>query len=346
MADTAEQIRARMLGRIPPEMDISEGSFYYDVLQAVAIELAAQGVDVDGILDDGFVLTGTGTYLDRKVAEQGITRKPATKTTGQATITGQPGTSVEVGIKVASDTALYTVTQAVVIDASTQANVTVQCDQYGIIGNCPTGAIKYFPVTITGLSAVTNTLAFTNGYDGEPDDEFRQRYLDKVRAPLTSGNINEYKNWAMEVTGVGNARVFPLWNGNGTVKVVIIDSNNQPASVQLITDVTNHIETVRPIGATVTVDSATSLAINLAVTLSLVSGYTIIQVKGFIQSNISAYFASIAFIESFISYARIGSIILGTEGVLDYIGLTVNSGTANIAISNQQVAILGTLTTT
>ncbi|OPX87016.1 MAG: Baseplate J-like protein [Pelotomaculum sp. PtaB.Bin104] len=347
MADTRETIQARMLQNINDSFDRSTGSFFFDATKPVAIELEGMGADIDGILDKGFATTATGEYLDRKVAEQGLNppRKPATKATGTVQITGQQGATIAKGIKVASDTVTYTVTsETTVIGATNIEIVSVECDQAGSIGDAPVGAIKSFPVTIAGLSAVTNPAAFTDGYDGESDTELRQRYFEKVRTPPTSGNVYHYRSWAKEVTGVGDARIFPLWNGNGTVKVVIIDSNKQPADAELISDVTTHIEDVRPIGATVTVVSAAGLSINIVATLTLATGYTLNQVKGYIETNITNYLKSIAFIESAVSYARIGSTILSTEGVLDYTGLTVNGGTSNIAVSDLQVAILGTVT--
>ena len=42
-----------------------------------------------------------------------------------------------------------------------------------------------------------------------------------------------------------------------------------------------------------------------------------------------------------VSYARIGSAILDTEGVEDYEGLTVNGGTANLTIPAKHAAVLG-----
>jgi len=111
-------------------------------------------------------------------------------------------------------------------------------------------------------------------------------------------------------------------------------------------EVTDHIEDVRPIGATVTVASATGVAINIAVTLTLAAGYTAEQVTGYIEANIIEYLKDIAFVETYVSYARIGSTILDTEGVLDYSGLTVNGGTANIAIADTEVAVLGAVTIT
>ncbi len=346
MAETKDQIQTRMLSNIDDSYDKSEGSFFYDATKPVAIELELKDAEINAALDRGFATTAEAEYLDRKVSEQGVIRKPSTKATGPVTITGQPGTVIELSMKVASDGATYSFITETVIDGTTMETVTVECDAYGSIGNAPVGAVKYFPITISGLSAVVNTEAFTNGYDGEGDDELRERYFEKVRTPPTSGNKYHYKNWAKEVVGVGDARIFPLWAGNGTVKVVIVDSNRQPASEQLVTDVTDHIEDERPIGATVTVVSATSKSINVTLHLTISGGYTEEQVLASIQANLILYFKEIAFVETYVSYARIGSLILASAGVLDYTILTVNTGTTNIAVADTEVATLGTVTLT
>jgi len=343
-----EEISDRMLRNITSDVDKSEGSFFYDAIKPVAIELELKDAEINATLDRGFATTAEAEYLDRKVADQGVTRKPATKATGAVTITGQPGIIIAPGTKVSSDVLTFSIiSQATTIGETTMETVQVECDSYGSAGNAPEGAVKYYPVTIAGLSAVVNNAAFTNGYDGEPDDELRERYFEKVRTPQTSGNKYHYINWAKGVTGVGDARVFPLWAGNGTIKVVIVDSNRQPASAELVTEVTDHIEDERPIGATVTVVSATGKSIDIAVQLTISTDYTQEQALANIQTNLIAYLKEIAFTENYVvSYAWIGSLILSSAGVLDYTGLTVNTGTANIAVADTEVAILGTVTLT
>jgi len=44
-----------------------------------------------------------------------------------------------------------------------------------------------------------------------------------------------------------------------------------------------------------------------------------------------------------LSYAKLGSIILSSEGVKDYSSLLVNSGSTNITIKDDEIAILGTV---
>lgn len=345
MADTKETILDRLMVNIDDKYDKSEGSFFYDVEAPIAAELESVYAEQEAILDEGFAVTATGVYLDRKVAEQGLTRKVAQASTTTVTITGAEGASIAVGALVASDTIFYAVTTATTIAAGqTTMIVPVQCTIAGITGNVPIGAIKSFPATIAGLSTVTNVAAVTNGYAEETDSELRARYMEKIQAPATSGNKYHYAIWAKEVTGVGDAKVLPLWNGNGTVKVVIINSNKRAADSTLINNTAAYIDDNRPIGSTVTVVSAAELAINVSVTITLASGYELADVKATIESELTAYFASIAFKETYVSYSRISSIILNTAGVFDHSSLLINNDTENIAIADTQVAVLGTVT--
>jgi len=342
MSDTAETIQTRLLANISDDYDKTEGSFFYDAEMPVAIELANAYADQEEILDKGFASTSTGSYLDKIVAEQGITRKAAVSATTTVTITGSEGSSISIGDLVSTDTVNFAATENKTIAAgATTMLVTVKCATAGIVGNVIAGAIKYFPVTLAGLTAVTNASAVTNGYDEESDAELRIRYYEKVQSPATSGNSIQYKLWAKSVTGVGDAKIFPLWNGNGTVKVLLINSNKREADSTLIDTVSTYIEGVRPIGATVTVGSAVEKAIDLEATLTLQIGYVLEDVQSAIETALTSHLANIAFADSYVSYAKVGSLILDIDGVLDYIGLTLNGAAANVIIADVEVAVLG-----
>lgn len=342
MADSKETVQARLLSNISDEYDKSEGLFFYDVEMPVSIELEKAYKEQEDILNKGFVETATGEFLDKKVTEQGIYRKQATKATGQVTVTGSIGALIKIGDKVASDNVNFTFIENKTIDNTGRATINVECEVAGSVGNVPIGAIKYFPKTLSGLISVTNPGAITNGYDQETDNSLRERYYTKVRTPATSGNKWHYLNWTKEVIGVGDAKVFPLWNGNGTVKVIIINSNKRAADSVLINSVSTHIEENRPIGATVTIVSAIEKIINVSVTLVIdANNYTIEQVKTNIENNITEYFKSIAFKDNYVSYAKIGNLIFDSNGVIDYSNLKINNDTVNITIGDTEIPVLG-----
>lgn len=345
MAEDKEVIQARLLSNISNEYDKMDGSFIYDVEKPVAIELEKLSAKVDEILNNGFADTATETFLDKVVNEQGVYRKPSTKATGIVTITGVAGAVITKGEMVASDSVNFVFTQDTVIPESKTIDIPVECEVAGTIGNVPVAAIKYFPKTIEGLQTVTNKEALTNGYDTETDEALRERYYLKVRTPTTSGNKYHYLNWAKEVTGVGDAKVIPLWNGNGTVKVIVINSNKRATDETLINSVIEYIEDNRPIGATVTVISAIEKPINITVTLVIdENNYVLEEVKQTIEKNLTEYFKSIAFKDTYVSYAKVGNIIIESEGILDYSNLLINNVTSNIVIANDEVAILGGVT--
>lgn len=344
MGNTVEEIKQRLLARIPPEFDKTEGSFFYDLLAAVAIELEAVYAGQDNALKLGFAQTTSGKYLDYRAAENGLTRLAATKATGTVTITGSAGTVIPAGSLFASGAGVqYQTTAEVTIGPGGTVDAPIEAVEAGSAGNVPASTITSIPISIAGVSQVTNAAPTTGGTDTETDAALVARLLEKVRRPATSGNAAHYLQWAKEVNGVGDARVLPLWNGPGTVKVVVIDGSKQPASAEIVSSVASHIENVRPIGAAVTVESAAGIYIDVAATLTLDTGAVLADIQAAFESSLDEYLKKIAFQQSYVSYAVIGSLLLDTPGVLDYSGLTVNGGTANIPVGATQVAVKGTV---
>lgn len=352
-SENQADILARMQGNVPSDVDSSEGTFIYDAISPVSNEIAQLEINQDEILMQAFASTaeenGYSTALENRCAEFGIIRKAGAKATVTLQFTGSDGTYT--GISVQTDAGLQYVVPSLTVSGGTGA-ATGTATTIGAAYNVVVGTITEFPVSVAGLTAVNNTTAAAGGTDDESDAALLARLLVKVQTPSTSGNKNDYKLWALSVDGIGGAKVFPLWNGNGTVKVCLIDSNKQPANSTLVTAVQTYTESVRPIGATVTYEAATGFAINVSATLALVSGYTISGVTPAVEAAITAYLKGIAFSDNlssspeqdYVSYARISDAILNTSGVMDVSNLQINSGVANVTVPVEDVAVLGTVT--
>jgi uncharacterized phage protein gp47/JayE len=342
---TYDAIMARLLAAIPDTLDKREGSFIWDALSPAALELAQVYIQMDLMLQYGFAQTTYGQYLDYRAGEHGITRKVATQASGQVTISGSNGTVIAAGSLFATGAGVQFETLAeVTIGEAGSIEADIRSVEAGARGNVPTGSITEIPVSIAGVTAVTNANPTTGGTDQETDAALLERLLEKVRTPATSGNVAHYLQWAKSVSGVGDAIVFPIWDGNGTVKVVVIDANKEPASAEIVSDVEDYIAEVRPIGATVTVVAATALDIDVVATLSLATGAIVADVKTAFEAALVSYLQQIAFKQSYVSYAQVGSLLLDTPGILDYSNLTLNTGTGNVAIGDAQVAVKGTVT--
>ena len=342
---TEENIKKEMLGNISGEADKSENKFVNNAITPAAIKFAETYIDLEVLAGKLDVENLEGDELERYVCQHTgtVIRKPATKATTVVTISGQEGAKISEGDLVGADTVNCVSTEDKTIDSTGQITVLVECETPGLIGNVPAGVIKYFPVSIPGLTSVTNTEPITNGYNAESDESLLERYYERIRTPATSGNKYHYLNWAKEVVGVGDAKVIPLWNGTGTVKVIIVDSNKQPATQGLQEEVYNHIEEVRPIGASVTVVSAIAKDVEISAKVSLAEGYTIQLVLDKFKSDLEQYRKDVVFKDSYISYAAIGNILFTVDGVLDYTDLKLNGEMKNIALGTEEIPIFNTV---
>ena len=99
----------------------------------------------------------------------------------------------------------------------------------------------------------------------------------------------------MTVDGVGAAKVTPLWNGDGTVKVLIAGGDNGPVDSTIVSNCAAYIEENRPIGATVTVVSAEGLGINVSAVVDIDSSTTVLDVQAAFSAAIETYLRGIAF---------------------------------------------------
>ncbi len=343
-------IHSEILGNISDTYQKTTGYPTYDLTRAFAIEALAL-LKQAGLVEDKLDVDNlTGDELTRFVSQRkGVKRKEATYAACSLLVTGT-GTITTGDLFESTGGIQFAATETKVI--TTSGTVIVQATVSGSACNVGIGSIKKIPVTIAGITSVTNTASAIGGYDEESDDDLRDRYYEALQKPATSGNVYHYQQWAKSVSGVGGAKVFPLWNGDNTVQVVIIDSHMGVAPLELVELVQEYIdpnisgtgEGQAPIGAYCTVASATGVNIDVTVIVQLMSGYELPSVTSAIKENISAYLKEIAFEQTYVSYGKIANTVNDTEGVLDYSDLLVNSGTANIEIGEKEVAILGAVT--
>lgn len=337
----------RMLGNVPSDVDTSEGSLIYDALSPTSQELARSETQLDEVLKMVFAQSaaahGYSAELRLRCAEFGVTPKDGTTATGQVTFTGVETTSIPLGTTVQTPGGLRytTVTQGTIIGG--MATVTIQGVDEGVVYNVPANTIVQLPATLSGITGVNHSSPITGGNDAETDDALLSRLLTRARTPSTSGNAAHYVQWALEVPGIGAARVYPLWNGPGTVKVVAIDSNKRAINSSLLDEVTTHIDENRPIGATVTVISATEQLMNVSATVVLSNGRTLNQVQDTLGEAITEYLKSIAFLSSQVSFAQVGSLILSVLGISDYSNLLMNGVAGNMLVGEEEVVVLGVL---
>lgn len=330
---TFEELIKRALEKVPNDMDKREGSIMHMALAPACFELAEVYMQLMYTADRTYVDTSAGADLDKCCADMGIYRKQAT----QAIRKGVFNVEVSIGSRFGLEDTTYCVVEKI-----KDFEYKLECEQLGRIGNIYSGNL--LPISyIKNLTTAELKDILIPGEDIESDDRLRERFYLNVRMPATSGNVHHYKIWATEVEGVGDAKIFPLWDGPGTVKVLITDTNKVPADRGLIDKVASHIEEVRPIGANVSVVAPTPKIINIDVTLEIGTDVLLEDVKQSLKAKIQEYFQSITFKKNIISYAIIGSLILDVEGVIDYTDLKLNNTASNIRLAEEEIPTTGTL---
>ena len=339
---TYEAIKQRILDNIKLDIDKREGSFTQDLISPLSQELAKFYIEQNDLINMAFVRNGFFNYLDLKCEEYGIYRKEGTKAVGEVVFIGDNGVSIDNGT-ILSYNGLYFVVLNDADIVGNQAELVVEAlevgKQYNLLANTKLTVLE----PINGVADIYVKSNISNGTDIETDEELRDRYFDTIKKSYTSGNVAHYEAWTTEVSGVGLCKIYPLKNGNGTVEIVITDSNMLGASSELIENVKANIEEKRPIGANVSVVSATEKAINITANITLASGYSVEGVKSKFTNKATEYLKDISFKSSYVSNARLGNLLLDTNGVFDYTELKINNLSTNIALSDIEVPKLGTI---
>ena len=72
------------------------------------------------------------------------------------------------------------------------------------------------------------------GEDEEDTEIFRKRYFDSFDSKAYGGNVEDYLRKTNSIPGVGCTKVTPVWDGDKTVKLTILDANFDRANDTLI----------------------------------------------------------------------------------------------------------------
>lgn len=355
---SAEEIYKEMNSTFE-SVDTSENSFIYNNHMPVAMEISTAFLNLDEADKKSYISlaleNGYSDYIDLKADEYGLTRKSATYARVLIKFTGANGTVLPSGSIVGTlDNRLYVTEADMTIGEDGTGACYVISSEAGAKYNVNIGEISYLPIKYTGIISVTNEKAYTEAYDKESDEEFVKRYYVKVQEVATSGNVSHYKQWCLGISGVGSANIYECTNAagqkeNGCVLCIITDSNHKGASEELVKQVKEYIESVRPVGAKVYVISSTELEISIAATLVInTKEYDLESIKESIKKSIEVYFSELDSDTNvnYVSIAKINSIIMNCTGVIDVRNLTLNNNTVNIDVAKDSVAVLGTLAIT
>lgn len=342
---TYEAILNRMLNTVSDDLDKREGSIIYNALAPAATELAQAYIELFSVEDRTYADTALDEDLTRRAAERGVIRDSAT----YAMRKGVFNIDVPIGSRFRGEDLNYSV-----IEKITTGEFKLECETIGEVGNSYSGIL--IPVEyIEGLEAATLTDVLIPGEDTESNDSLREKYFDSLESDSFGGNISDYKNKTNELTGVGGTKVYPVWNGGGTVKLVIIDSDYKKPSTMLVSNVQTAIDPIQnqgkglgiaPIGHVVTVEGVNENIINISSNITLQNGYVWVDVLPNMTTVINSYFNDLnkTWEDSTNLVVRISQIetrILSVTGILDIQNTTINGLATNLVLDENEIAVLG-----
>ena len=346
--NTFETILNAMLAHVPTSIDKREGSFIYDSLAPTAVELQNMYIQSDYVLNETFADTASRENLIRRAAERGITIQPATNAIVKGEFT--PNTlEIPIGTRFSLDEFNYSVTEKI-----SDGIYKLQCEEAGANANFKFGQL--IPIDyINGLQYAEITSILIPGEDEESTENLRKRYFANLENQAFGGNITDYKQKVNSLSGIGGVKVYPVWNGGGTVKLVIINSDFQKPSDELISMTQTAIDPIQnqgqglgiaPIGHVVTVIGVNETVLNIASEFTLQNGYQWADVETNIKSTIQNYFDELnsTWADSENLIVRISQLetrLLNLDGVIDIANTKINNNDSNFVLSAYSIAILG-----
>lgn len=356
--NSAEEIQERMMNNLPSDMDDMPGGFPYDFTMPSALEKSEFiNYHLARSLMIAFPQYAWDDWLDLHGQQVHVTRKPAEKAAGKLQITGVAGSIIAAGTifcTAATDTVPsieFATDEDCTIrdDGSIEVNVTAVED--GINSNVAANTVTLMLKPDKAVATVTNTEKFTGGTEIESNDDYYDRISAEYANSMTYlGNDSDYIRWAKEV-GAGDCIVLPAANGPGTVKLVLVDGNGQPANEKLIETVYNHIVSPDDRSKRLLPTACTELICAAATTVSILYTCTglqydattdIEQIKADFTKLVQKVYES-ARVEGILRYNDVRPILSDISGVDDFETFLINGEMTNITLSKEEYPETGTL---
>lgn len=372
---TYEYILTEALSKVPDNVDKREGSIIRDALSPCCYEAAKHILYLADIIEQTYIETANGLWLDGRVIEGGITRDPATYAKKLGVFKTQLDEPCQISIGQSFSTVGNTILNYTAVQVYTNedgdvvpGSYVMQCNTVGSVGNSYIGRIVPNDYIEKLASAEITTLLYP-GEEEESDDSLRERFLANLMKTAFGGNIAQYRQWAKKIPGIGGVQVYPVWAGGGTVKLSIIDTDYNPASSEFCQTILEKFDPensggetglglgIAPIGHKVAVSTPLPRTINVSGKITLLPGYKLETLMPDIKATLENYLLSLR--EAWensddennysvtVYLGRINFAILNVKGVSSAYELKLNETDTDIKLTEtsllQEIPVLGTV---
>lgn len=356
--NSAEEIHQRMMNNLPEDIDDMPGGFPYDFTMPAAqekdefinyhLERASMIAFPQYAWDEWLDLHGRQVHLERHQPERAY---------GKVKVMGKTGTVIAEGTifctpeMEAGPSIEFISQEAAEIGEDGTVIIPISAVESGTRSNVAANTVVLMAKPDKRVTEVTNPEPIRGGTERESNDDFYDRIAAEYASSKTFlGNDSDFIRWAKEA-GAGDCIVIPATDGPGTVRLVLVDGNGQPANEKLVQDVYNHIVAPQdrklrllPVAcAELICVSATTIKVDFTITGLLYDESTDIeQIKTDFSTAIKAVYASAKQL-GILRYNDVRPIINGIAGVTDFEVFLMNGDVKNMNLGNEDYPETGVL---
>lgn len=356
--NSADEIHQRMMDNLPDDIDDMPGGFPYDFTKPAALEKdefinyhlvrALMIAFPQYAWDEWLDLHGQQVHLERHLPESA---------SGKVQVTGKTGTMIAEGTifcTPATDTGPsieYQSLEEKTIEDDGTVLIPVRAVESGTGANVGANTVVLMAKPDKNITGVVNPEPIRGGTERESDNDFFDRIAAEYDNSMTFlGNDSDYTRWAKEA-GAGDCIVIPAAEGPGTVKLVLVDGNGQPANEKLVQNVYNYIVSpddrsarLLPTAcAKLICGPATTIKVDFTITGLLYDGTTTVEkIKADFSAAVKEAYIS-AKKQNTLRYNDIRPIISDIAGVMDFEGFLMNGEMKNIRLNKEEYPETGTL---
>lgn len=217
------------LNRVDPKFDKRAGSMVWNGNAPSLAEVAQLYTALDFVFNATYVRTAPREYLIKRAADRSITPTPATNAIYTVLFSTLDGSPVPRGTRFSAEELNFEVITWQRINDETgkieenpengelrdnNSFQLIRCETVGTVGNSSSGQ-QLIPIDyVPGLGAASVGAIYTLGEDEEDTETFRERVLEAMRSIAFAGNQADYKEKILEIDGIGQCKVYPVWNSD------------------------------------------------------------------------------------------------------------------------------------
>lgn len=350
---SVNEIHNRMLSVLPDDLDKSELQYPWDLTRPVAIEMSRfKEFDMIEAIKLIFPMFASGVYLDYHAKARSIERKPGYKAIGQILVKSRTGAIITEGDQFATESVnnvpsvIFEALKNYEIPENGEALVDIICTQAGKLGNTTKNTIILKVTKNDNITELSNPEPTTGGIEPEDDESLQSRIVEYDQSKESSyvGSPSDFRRWAMEVNGVGDATVISATDDSGTVTIILTDGNGEPATETLCQSVYDHImspndkyKRLANVNALLSVIPPETEPITISADIILKDS-TVETVKPLFLKELRIYLQT-SINDGEIRLSQIMKILSGIEGVYDFQNESVllNGKSENIPVTQNKL---------